>query len=185
MTPTHYEILALHPSLRNASYIPTQSLRTAYRRALLQYHPDKLSSSALNTKGARGREKYTIDEITQAFNVLGDKKARAKYDAELKLQRPNSGINGHNGHNGAGFQTGVEAVDLDDLNFEENGGEGGEGIWSRSCRCGQERGFEVREGDLEDAEREGEREVSVGCKGCSLWLRVLFGVVEEEADHNG
>jgi diphthamide biosynthesis protein 4 len=38
--------------------------------------------------------------------------------------------------------------------------------------------LEVREEDLEDAGEEGE--VVVGCRGCSLWLRVLFGVVEEE-----
>jgi hypothetical protein len=34
------------------------------------------------------------------------------------------------------------------------------------------------ESDLEEATEDGE--ISVGCRGCSLWLKVLFGVMEEE-----
>ena len=176
MTPSLYEILALPPSFQNASSIPVQTLRTAYRRALLQNHPDKNFSSSLNkdtnTNGAEEAWKYTIDEITHAFNILGDKKARTKYDTELRLQ--SEGNNGVEGNGAQGFHTGFEVVDLDDLICVDKG------IWYRSCRCGQERGFEVTEKDLEEAEKEGERELSVGCQGCSLWMRVLFGVVEEE-----
>jgi diphthamide biosynthesis protein 4 len=65
-------------------------------------------------------------------------------------------------------------VDLDDLVYDE-----AEVTWHRSCRCGDDRGFLIRETDLEEASDIGE--LHVGCKGCSLWLRVLFGVVEEDA----
>jgi diphthamide biosynthesis protein 4 len=58
-----------------------------------------------------------------------------------------------------------------------NDDETSEQIWYRSCRCGDERGFVIMESDLEDAAQEGE--IRVGCTGCSLWLRVLFGVVED------
>lgn len=73
------------------------------------------------------------------------------------------------------FRTGIETVDLDDLEVDE-----AQGIWYRSCRCGDERGFLIKEADLEEAAEDGE--VSVGCRGCSLWLKVLFGVVEDDAE---
>lgn len=74
------------------------------------------------------------------------------------------------------WKTGIETIDLDDLNMDED--ETKEHTWYRGCRCGEERGFVITEGDLEDAAQDGE--VTVGCRGCSLWLRVLFGVVEED-----
>ncbi|PVH95012.1 hypothetical protein DM02DRAFT_660514 [Periconia macrospinosa] len=56
----------------------------------------------------------------------------------------------------------------------------GEIQWTTPChRCGADPGFVVREKELEDAEARGEGEVLVGCRGCSLWVRVEFGVVEE------
>ncbi|KAF2441024.1 hypothetical protein P171DRAFT_488598 [Karstenula rhodostoma CBS 690.94] len=48
--------------------------------------------------------------------------------------------------------------------------------WTRPCRCGAEKGFGISERELEDAEARGEREVLVGCVGCSLWVRVGFEV---------
>lgn len=52
--------------------------------------------------------------------------------------------------------------------------------WTRAChRCGADPGFSIEEEALEAAEERGEGEVLVGCGGCSLWVRVEFGVVEE------
>jgi len=159
---THYEILGLPASLRNDLTIPSQSLRNAYRRALLLHHPDK-------SEPLKHACIYSIDQISAAFSVLGNAKSKAQYDKELKLQKWN-GIKGEEE-----FRTGVEVVDLDDLKEDEVNS-----VWYRGCRCGDERGFEVREQDLEDAAEMGE--VSVGCNGCSLWMRVLFGVVEESKE---
>ena len=50
--------------------------------------------------------------------------------------------------------------------------------WTRACRCGAEAGFRILESELEDAEGRGEKEVLVGCEGCSLWVRVGFDVEE-------
>lgn len=170
-SPTHYEILALPPSLLPSTISP-QTLRNAYRRALLQHHPDKAPNASATTVGSAKR--FSVDQIAAAYTVLGDKKAKAEYDKGLKLQKRDGGVG-----EGEGFRTGVEVVDLDDLEMDdEDGYENGKGMWYRGCRCGEERGFEVREEDLEEAAGEGSGEVSVGCKGCSLWLRVLFGVVE-------
>ncbi|KAK7179713.1 hypothetical protein DPSP01_001342 [Paraphaeosphaeria sporulosa] len=65
-----------------------------------------------------------------------------------------------------------------EMHEEERGGEEGEMEWTRACRCGAEKGFRIRERELEDAEGRGEKEVLVGCEGCSLWVRVGFDVEE-------
>ncbi len=66
-----------------------------------------------------------------------------------------------------------ENVDLDDLEYDESAES-----WSRSCRCGNPRGYLFGETDLEEAADYGE--LMVGCSDCSLWLRVHFAVVEDE-----
>ena len=73
------------------------------------------------------------------------------------------------------FRSGLEVVDLDDLSHDERGE-----VWFKSCRCGEGRGFQFSEADLEEASEIGE--LHVGCRGCSLWLKVLFGFVEGEAE---
>jgi len=168
--PTYYEILGLPEALHNESNIPAQTLRGAYRRALLQNHPDKSAKPTLNSK----QEIFSIDQISEAFSVLSDSTSRAKYNKDLKLH--NNNVEGSNG--AQLFRTGVEIIDLDDLDADE-----AQGIWYRSCRCGDERGFLISEADLEEAANEGE--LSVGCKGCSLWLKVLFVVMEDEVDDSG
>lgn len=174
-TPTHYEILDLPAPLQNESHISAQILRTAYRRALLRHHPDKSSKPALN-RAPETKAPFTIDQITHAFQTLSDPKTRSAYNASLAL-------NHYSGANGVGgvqskeeWKTGIDTVDLDDLEMGSEDAE--EQEWYRGCRCGEERGFVITEGDLEDAAREGE--VTVGCRGCSIWLRVLFGVVEDD-----
>ncbi len=167
--PTYYEVLGLPLALHNEPNLPAQLLRGAYRRALLQNHPDKSTAkSPLAAKSAL----FSIDQITQALSILSDVKARAKYDKELRLQNSTKDSSGED-HKEV-FRTGIEAVDLDDLNFEEAQGIP---VWYRGCRCGDDRGFLVREEDLEEAGDDGE--ICVGCRGCSLWLKVLFAVVEE------
>lgn len=60
-------------------------------------------------------------------------------------------------------------------------GNGNEDIveWIRPCRCGAEKGFSITEEELEGAVERGEKEVLVGCEGCSLWVRVGFEVEGE------
>jgi diphthamide biosynthesis protein 4 len=166
--PTYYEILGLPKSLENASAISAQTLRGAYRRALLQNHPDKSTIPGLNSK----KTTYSIDQISEAFSTLSNPTSRAEYDKGLRLREAITNGGGVNGREV--FRTGVETVDLDDLDVNE-----AQGIWYRSCRCGDARGFLIMESDLEEAADEGE--LSVGCRGCSLWLKVLFGTMEEEA----
>ncbi|KAI9904706.1 hypothetical protein N3K66_001235 [Trichothecium roseum] len=173
---THYQVLNLTPSLLDAQHDPSTLIRKAYRRALLQNHPDKalpspsFSSSSVNTPQSSNtttpKEKYTIDQITRAFTVLASPRDRADYDTSLRLSRSAETASGLEGGR---FQTGVENVDLDDLDFDQ-----GKESWYRPCRCGNERSYCFTEDDLIEVEEEGE--LMVGCLDCSLWLRVHFAV---------
>jgi len=167
--PSFYEILGIPEALQDGPGISAQTVRSAYRRALLKNHPDKSKPSA-KPSSAFDRPLYSIDQISEAFSTLSDPKLRARYDGELRVQIATADIGKEQGR--PAFQTGVETVDLDDLSVEED-----TGTWYRGCRCGDERGFLIREADLEEAANDGE--LSVGCNGCSLWLKVQFAVVEE------
>jgi diphthamide biosynthesis protein 4 len=131
----------------------------------LQNHPDKESGNP-----TKKSERYSIDEITKAFSILSNPKSRVEYMTELKLLQSSRNADALKGTQA--FRTGIEIVDLDDLDTDE-----AQGIWFRFCRCGDEQGFLIREADLEEASDDGE--ISVGCRGCSLWLKVLFGVIED------
>jgi diphthamide biosynthesis protein 4 len=161
--PTYYEVLGLPEALRDDPTLSAQTIRNAYRRALLQNHPDKTTQPTVQ------RANFSIDQISEAFSILSDRKTRAEYDREIKqkVAEYEGGVKGREV-----FRTGIETVDLDDLDTDE-----AQDIWYRSCRCGDERGFLIRESDLEEAVEDGE--INVGCRGCSLWLKVLFGVMEE------
>jgi diphthamide biosynthesis protein 4 len=137
-SPTHYEILGLS-YLQDEPSLSVQTLRGAYRRALLRWHPDKahtlITNENLNSAKEIGgtsnrnatQEAYSIDQISKAYSVLSNVKERKAYDEEMKKETVfAAGTNGENKK----FKTGVEVVDLDDLAFDE-----GKGIWYRGCRC--------------------------------------------------
>jgi DnaJ-class molecular chaperone len=68
----HYKTLGVSPS------ISAEDLHRAYKALAIRYHPDK-------NGGAIHAGKFT--EITAAWGVLKDAKARREYDAQLKLLR--------------------------------------------------------------------------------------------------
>ncbi|KAK3180652.1 Diphthamide biosynthesis protein 4 [Lecanicillium sp. MT-2017a] len=175
-TPTHYQVLGLSPSIL-ADQDPSSAsslIKKAYHRALLQNHPDK-AKSAHSSSSTLLQISYTVDQISQAFNVLSAPRSRAEYDAALRVSRIAGA--GEDGTLAARFQTGVENVDLDDLEVDE-----GEGKWFRSCRCGNDKGYTFQEADLEEASDDGV--LMVGCHDCSLWLKVHFAVVDDD-DNDG
>lgn len=171
-----------------ATLIPPHELRQAYKRALLHHHPDKQKKK--NTQESTSSPTTypppaaTIDEITEAYRVLGNASERAKYDVELRKWKTMN--NRHHQNNQADVvimttrHTGMEIVDLEDLDFEENENENdatATGIWKRACRCGSIPAFVVTEAELEKSADEGE--LVTGCKGCSLWLKVMFTVDDD------
>lgn len=167
-SPTHYELLNLpHPTL--TSLPPSQqAIKTAYRLALLTHHPDK-SSSQIPAKNQSSTP--TIDAIKTAYITLFTPSLRTEYDRALLLHATLKSTGQKSGY------TGSEILDLDDLVLDEE-----RGVWYLGCRCGESRGYVVTERDLEREEGAEGREIVVGCCGCSLWIRVGFGVVEEEEE---
>lgn len=170
--PTLYEILGLPVPSTELEGISNQIIKSAYRRSLLLHHPDKAPAAHRGPPErcpSQIRETYSIDQITEAYNVLSIPKKRAQYDLELKLR----GSTGRQDQQKQPFKTGIETKDLDDLEYKEL-----ENAWYMNCRCGDERGFLIKEEDLEEVADEGE--LGVGCRGCSLWLKVLFSIADED-----
>ncbi|KAL3473561.1 heme peroxidase [Aspergillus californicus] len=191
IAPDFYEILSL-PFPDKPTALSKQHLKAAYHKALLRYHPDKASSaiakdtplpatlpsSSYHDEFSHTSQILTIDEITTAYKTLSDPFLRAEYDRSLRLDRSRAA---GREKNGAVFHTGLEVVDLEDLVCDEGGEDEDAGaVWYRSCRCGDERGFSVLERELEREAEHGE--IVVGCRGCSLWMKVLFAVQDEEEE---
>ncbi|TKA74788.1 hypothetical protein B0A49_01868, partial [Cryomyces minteri] len=169
----HYVVLGLPHPTRVAS-LTVQDIKLAYRRALLSHHPDKSVASQEtprpNAHNHVDGPKHTVDDITIAYRTLSDPSLRADYDRDLRLQslsavQPDT--------RERTFHSGLETVDLDELNFDE-----AKSVWTRGCRCGQEQGFVVIKEELEKEAEFGE--LVTGCRGCSLWLRVLFQAEAED-----
>lgn len=185
----YYAILALPPPRWGAASHTSRAdfaaeLRRAYKAALLSAHPDKKRETRTDGNGGvQDKLGYTIDDVKEAYLVLATERSRAEYDNWLVRQGDTSdstmagGTNGAaNGNMSAEFVLGLEVLDLAD--FEEVDGRDGKMEWTRGCRCGAERGFVISEEELEEVEARGDREVLVGCEGCSLWVRVGFEVEE-------
>lgn len=168
-TLTYYDILALPNPTPTMDPTTTDAVKSAYRRALLQHHPDKTRTTDV-TRTTRP----SIDQITLAYKTLASSAKRLAYNRSLVLNGPVQ----QRFMSDAGSQDqqceGFEKVDLDDMHMDEMAG-----FYFLGCRCGRARGFVVTENELEKHATQGA--VNVGCEGCSLWIKVEFGVVDGEA----
>ncbi|CCC06409.1 hypothetical protein SMACR_00624 [Sordaria macrospora] len=186
--PTLYEILSLSP---NSDLTPAV-IKQAYRRALLTHHPDKSTQhqhqhahkTSLQPNSGTGtgpKPLYTIDQISHAYTTLSSPSLRTQYDASLRASRNHPSLGKSGTAVDEDFQTGIDTIDLDDLDSVEDNGKD---TWYRSCRCGNERGFALTEEDLEENADLGE--VLVQCADCTIWLRVCYVVAEDDDDdHDG
>lgn len=167
---THYEVL----QISEEADLTSEYVKHAYRRALLVHHPDKVQQPNAPVDGGLVQTdtgKPTIDQIVQAYSVLSDPSQRKSYDTALNTASGRSAA-----HHG------IDSFDLDDFAYSEKDGHS---IWQRDCRCDSEEGYIVTEQDLEQADREQNtqagsvKELLVGCRGCSLFIRVSFAVSGE------
>lgn len=161
--PNYYDTLGLRQGEPSPS---PEDVKKAYRKALLSHHPDKNSRTGEQTARTTKAGAITVDDIALAYKTLSVPSLKAQYDRWLASTPQADDSN----KSGGVHHTGLETVDLDDLAFDEKSQ-----VWTRSCRCGVS-GFEISEDELEKNLED--RELIVGCGGCSLWLRVLFSVDE-------
>lgn len=160
----YYEILGFR---QDEPSLSPEDVKKSYRKALLSHHPDKSAKTGDQTARTTKSGTLTVDDIALAYKTLSEPALKAEYDRWLA-----SNAQSDDAGKGSGriHHTGLETVDLDDLAFNDKSQS-----WTRTCRCGVG-GFEVTEEELE--ENLEDRELIVGCAGCSLWLRVLFSVEE-------
>lgn len=161
--PSYYDILGL-PHGEPAPSV--EEVKKAYRKALLSHHPDKISKRSASSSSTSAQQ-VTVDEIALAYKTLSEPALKAEYDGWLAA---NSTSTGSDAKGEWGHHTGLETVDLDDLAYDEQAQ-----AWTRDCRCGVG-GYIVTEDELD--KNVDDRELIIGCEGCSLWLRVLFSVEE-------
>jgi len=159
----YYTVLGLSA----AAQLSPDTLRTAYRCALLLHHPDKaVVQQTVQGSPEISRHCFTVDQITEAYETLSDPVLKSSYDEGLRRTRARL-VTNERSRNGAGLET----FDLEDLEFDTSSQR-----WSRKCRCGGT--YNVSEQELEEAASEAE--VIACCHGCSLCIRVTFDTVCED-----
>ncbi|KAI9199999.1 hypothetical protein LWI28_001308 [Acer negundo] len=97
---THYDILSVR---EDASY---EEIRTSYRSAILNHHPDKLQKIS-ETSDADNEVGDRFLKAQKAWEVLGNARSRAVYDSELRASREDL--------------LAAEDVSLEDMMIEDNG----------------------------------------------------------------
>ncbi|EOY14517.1 hypothetical protein QUC31_000067 [Theobroma cacao] len=153
---TYYDILSVK---EDASY---EEIRTSYRSAILNSHPDKLHSD--HESGDR------FLRVQKAWEILGDAKSRAVYDSELRISRQDV--------------VASEDISLEDMMIED-AGEVIELFYQ--CRCGDH--FSVDSSELGKMGytllRDGteislrtpdalQASVVLPCGSCSLLVRLMI-----------
>lgn len=204
--PTHYEILSLTTQTLASQDEATQTrtVKQAYRRALLTHHPDKKAqqtgaagdedgnASAAAVEESQGQH-FTVDQITEAYNVLSDAAQRKKYTARLVQQQQqqrstkvstnfSSSNSGTKGPRQQRRNASEETIDLDDMSWS-----GRRRLYYRGCGgCGKPRGFGLLEEEIEEEEEEEEMEeefeMVLACSGCGKGLRVVVPPVVGEGE---
>ena len=169
-TPSHFTVLALPEPTASSSSVSPKEVKVAYKRALLLHHPDKSSRTMPRPKSTKFIP--TVDQITLASRTLVTPNSQHAYVQHLIATRHQPQFQ-HSILSDPSNQEGVEHVDLDNMQYDAEAQ-----TYHRSCRCGRKKSYVVSEVQLE--ERAENREVMVGCEGCSLWICVEFGLVEED-----
>lgn len=164
MGKTHYDILGVR---EDANY---EEIRTSYRSAILDSHPDKLQKTS-ETSFPNHESGNRFLEVQRAWEILSNSKSRVAYDSELQASRHDF--------------VAAEDVGLEDL-MVENTGEFLELFYQ--CRCGDY--FSIDSSELEEMGyqllRDGSKislhisdatlpsSIILSCGSCSLQVRLLI-----------
>ncbi|WOL03262.1 hypothetical protein Cni_G11982 [Canna indica] len=160
---THYEVLSV---TEDASY---DEIRTSYKAAVLNSHPDKLTKkSDASTDPDNFQQDFLY--VQKAWEVLSDSKSRAKYDKELLSARHK-------------LEVPANEIELSDMSMETVG-DIQELLYE--CRCGDYFSItlsELREMGILLDEQSLEVESSIDlvptsilipCGSCSLNVRLMI-----------
>ncbi|CAL5417997.1 unnamed protein product [Camellia sinensis] len=164
MGKTHYDILGVR---EDANY---EEIRTSYRSAILDSHPDKLQKTS-ETSFPNHESGNRFLEVQRAWEILSNSKLRVAYDSELQASRHDF--------------VAAEDVGFEDL-MVENTGEFLELFYQ--CRCGDY--FSIDSSELEEMGyqllRDGSKislhisdatlpsSIILSCGSCSLQVRLLI-----------
>ncbi|CAH2351242.1 diphthamide biosynthesis protein 4 [[Candida] railenensis] len=166
ISETFYEILSVGPDA------DTQQIKKAYRKKILQTHPDKTSGSANNNEDTSSS---TVSLIKEAYDTLSDPTLREQYDQDLTKAAQTQGYN----LSGDGLDTySLESFEYDDSNE----------AWLKTCpRCQAPCSIKLIEEDLEQGTDDGEGglELLVQCGSCSLWIKVKYMEEGDEEEVEG
>jgi curved DNA-binding protein CbpA len=158
--PSLYQTLGVHPGSSR------EEIRRAFLRAARLHHPDKMMHRSQEGRGGAGaddghgnrlrhdHQRFLL--IQEAWEVLGDEKARRDYDASEEWQQSQCQ---------RGQVLMAEDVDIGALIADEEEEEEEEGLLFKPCRCGER--FELYRDEIV-----GGGPILVGCAGCSLFIRV-------------
>ncbi|CAI0465230.1 unnamed protein product [Linum tenue] len=125
---SHYEILSVK---EGASY---EEIRSGYRSAILNSHPDK----AHNTSDSSAAADDKFLRVQKAWEVLSDSRSRVAYDNELRASRRQQD---------ASVSGDIDLMDVGVVLVEERGGDDVVVELCYDCRCGD--CFSVDSSDLE------------------------------------
>jgi diphthamide biosynthesis protein 4 len=128
------------------------TIKAAYRRALLRLHPDKLRQHADDDPA----QLTDVGLLHDAFVTLSSSALRTAYDARSESSRASPRP--------------AQVVSLDLFDCLE-GSDGAISTWALACRCGGK--YEVTENDLERGLH------LVGCGDCSEVIWVGYEIVQE------
>lgn len=160
---THYDVLYVK---EDASY---EEIRTSYRSAILNYHPDKLQKkSETASPDHELRERFL--KVQRAWEILSNSNSRAIYDSELRASRQDTVV--------------ADDISLEDMTVEDTG-EAMELFYQ--CQCGDyffvdslelgKMGYSLlRDGNkiLLQTLDASPASVVLPCGSCSLKVRVLI-----------
>ncbi|PON39592.1 Terminal organelle assembly protein [Parasponia andersonii] len=109
---THYDILSVKEDATH------EEIRTCYRFAILNSHPDKLANASETSPSHNGSEERFF-KVQKAWEILSNPRSRALYDSELRSSRQDVVT--------------AEDISLEDM-MVEDGGDMIELFYQ--CRCG-------------------------------------------------
>jgi len=134
------------------------TIKAAYRRALLRLHPDKINHHVDDPE-----QLTDFGSLHDAFLTLSSEKLRTAYDAQGMLNRTGPRP--------------AQVVSLECFDCSEGeGSDAGISTWILTCRCGGR--YEITEVDLERGLH------LVGCKSCSEVIWVGYEMVKEVEGDN-